>query len=144
MASEKILMVVLAVVFGLIQAGELPENDPSGYYRPPCKWGSWSKCSKTCGGGTQQRKCTYEYPYGRRTPYYPNYRVQTRPCNTNCCPVNGGFSAWTKWGDCGRNCYQVRRRYCTNPKPRCGGKKCRGPRRLERRCSRPYCAYYQG
>ncbi|KXJ27203.1 hypothetical protein AC249_AIPGENE17543 [Exaiptasia diaphana] len=88
MASEKILMVVLAVVFGLIQAGELPENDPSGYYRPPCKWGSWSKCSKTCGGGTQQRKCTYEYPYGRRTPYYPNYRVQTRPCNTNCCPEN--------------------------------------------------------
>ena len=42
--------------------------------------------------------------------------------------VNGGLSLWSPWTKCDKICgatgKERRQRTCTNPKPRCGGKRC--------------------
>ena len=42
-------------------------------------------------------------------------------------PVNGGWGAWSKWGQCTKSCgggQSTRTRACDNPVPKNGGKDC--------------------
>lgn len=52
-------------------------------------WSWWSRCTLSCGGGlwTRTRSCTSPSPSHRGTPCTGNLSVETRPCNTNKCPV---------------------------------------------------------
>ncbi|XP_069073092.1 A disintegrin and metalloproteinase with thrombospondin motifs 18 isoform X1 [Pleurodeles waltl] len=57
-------------------------------------------------------------------------------------PVNGGWSDWSKWSECSRNCgggvtYQERQ--CNNPKPQYGGKFCQGSSRIYQLCNIQPC-----
>uniref|UniRef100_A0A182PKP9 GON domain-containing protein n=1 Tax=Anopheles epiroticus TaxID=199890 RepID=A0A182PKP9_9DIPT len=50
-------------------------------------WGSFSDCSRTCGGGIQSRtrKCNSPEPkHGGK--YCTGWRIEYRPCNTQPCP----------------------------------------------------------
>nr|XP_058956147.1 mucin-like protein [Pocillopora verrucosa] len=113
-------------------------------------WGTWSMCSRSCGGGYQSRSrtCTNPAPkYGGRTCYQQRRlgrATEWRRCNTNVnCPVEGGYSSWGTWSMCSRSCgigYQLRSRTCTNPAPKYGGRTCYQQRRLgqareSRRCN---------
>lgn len=88
-------------------------------------YGGWGSCSASCGGGTQTR--TNVNQCGQNV-------VETQSCNTQCCPVNGGWSswgAWSGWESCSTNCgggiqSRTRTRICTNPSPSCSGAGCAG------------------
>jgi len=56
--------------------------------------------------------------------------------------VDGGYSQWSKWSECGKTCGQaikVRTRTCTNPKPRGAGEQCKGADSDRTACSLPVC-----
>lgn len=60
-------------------------------------WGPWGHCSKTCGGGKQERsqnhngKCEGEKKEGQ-------------DCNTNPCPVDCVWNPFDPWGKCDKTC----------------------------------------
>jgi hypothetical protein len=70
-----------------------------------CKynWGEWSKCSKSCSGGTQTRHntVTKKAAYGGMT--CPS--SQDRACNNLACPVvECEVSEWSTWTRCSTEC----------------------------------------
>ncbi|KAK7451361.1 hypothetical protein BaRGS_00039833, partial [Batillaria attramentaria] len=109
-------------------------------------WSAWSpfrECSETCGGGVQfrTRRCTRPKPaYGGRN-CKGNAR-ETRPCNTQPCPMDGGWSSWGEFGTCSKSCgggTQKRSRTCTNPQPGVGGRDCEGNSQETRVCNAQNC-----
>lgn len=88
-------------------------------------WGSWSSCSRSCGGGTRSRSrykvasesCGGSCPYSTR---------QTGRCNTNCCRVDCSFT-WGTWSPCtGCGNTTQSRSPTINRSPSCGGTACPG------------------
>lgn len=56
--------------------------------------------------------------------------------------VHGGWSSWTQWGACSKTCgngKQYSRRYCNNPVPKYGGKRCYGAAVKTRECKVKPC-----
>merc|ERR1712054_492444 len=66
-------------------------------------WGVWTKCSKTCGSGTQfrTRKVTKAAKNGGTA--CPALKA-TQKCNTKACPVNCAVSGWGVWTKCSKTC----------------------------------------
>lgn len=92
------------------------------------EWGLWSSCSSSCGGGSskRQRSCTNPVPrYGGKN--CSEMFVQIKTCQTNPCPIDGGFGEWGSWSPCSASCaYGSKRRgrQCDKPFPRYNGKNC--------------------
>ncbi|XP_053379314.1 cell surface hyaluronidase-like [Mercenaria mercenaria] len=95
------------------------------------KWTNWGSCTLTCGGGQQgrTRACDAPRPAHGGLTCQGNTREQ-RPCNQLHCPVDGGFSQWSRWSTCikssGCQGYKKRTRTCTSPSPNYGGLYCHG------------------
>ncbi|KAF7691769.1 semaphorin-5A isoform X1 [Silurus meridionalis] len=56
--------------------------------------------------------------------------------------VNGGWSVWSSWTQCSRDCssgVRSRKRTCTNPKPKYGGTTCSGPAQEYQECNTTPC-----
>lgn len=106
-------------------------------------WGSYSECSKTCGGGhkTRHRSCNHPTPaYGGNSCHGSSSYSST--CNSNPCPVDGGFSSWSSWSSCSRTCLvgvKHRTRTCTSPAPAHGGKSCSGTLTESKSCDAGAC-----
>ncbi|XP_058945107.2 coadhesin isoform X1 [Pocillopora verrucosa] len=103
-------------------------------------WSDWSKCSVTCGGGTQTRSRSCTNPvvaHGGKNCSGP--KEMTRHCNDDVfCPVDGGWTTWGDWNTCSVTCgsgTQKRSRSCTNPPAAHGGKTCVGPREMIQKCN---------
>nr|XP_058956061.1 vascular endothelial growth factor receptor 3-like isoform X1 [Pocillopora verrucosa] len=62
----------------------------------------------------------------------------SQSCNTNHCPVNGGWNEWSPWSICTKTVsgIQIRFRECSNPEPAYGGEHCNGSRALVRECNK--------
>ncbi|KAL9951951.1 hypothetical protein ACROYT_G044709 [Oculina patagonica] len=90
---------------------------------------SASECSVTCGGGTQKltRTCTNPPPSnGGRDCSRLGPAEKTQECNTQPCPIDGGYTDWSASG-CSVTCgggTQTLTRTCTNPPPSNGGNDC--------------------
>jgi len=65
-------------------------------------FGPWSACSKTCGGGEQTRTKTVLTPPQGTGQACPNL-TDTRPCNTQPCPVDCAVTDWAN-GTCSKPC----------------------------------------
>jgi len=116
----------------------------------PCvvdgKWGSWSSygdCSAYCDGGEKKRfrYCNSPSPaHGGKG--CTGSDEQTTKCNENRCPIHGVWGAWSRFGDCSKNCgggVSERKRYCNSPAPQFGGRPCDGPSTNQRRCNTQGC-----
>ena len=109
-------------------------------------WSAWKtsgSCSKTCGTGSQKyvRSCTNPKPAhgGNKCS---GSTSKTEKCNTHHCPVNGGWTAWTKSGSCSKSCGTGTQKYvrsCTSPKPAHGGKSCSGSTSKTENCLVKHC-----
>ncbi|XP_031570613.1 coadhesin-like [Actinia tenebrosa] len=124
--------------------------------RNPCpvnggygSWLSFGPCSVTCGDGYKQRRrhCNHPLPkYGGKTCKEMELGDDTEAekCNERKCPVNGGYSEWSAFGECSVTCgggIKTRTRECTNPTPDLDGKNCTdlGPNEETRACNTEYC-----
>ncbi|XP_068759041.1 coadhesin-like [Montipora capricornis] len=109
-------------------------------------WTGWTSCSQSCGTGSQQRSrtCTNPRPaYGGRSCY--NYYwsgTGKQTCNTQPCPVHGGWASWSVSTACNVTCgngTEILSRNCTNPAPNHGGTPCQGASRKEQKCALKPC-----
>jgi len=104
------------------------------------KWGEWSSCDQSCGGGIMKRtrKCTD----GEGECYAPmdKPKEQEKACNEKIeCPTGpepgpsaAHWTAWSAWSDCSKSCgpgKQKSHRYCMgegcNKKRESKDKECR-------------------
>ncbi|XP_050389997.1 coadhesin isoform X1 [Patella vulgata] len=98
-----------------------------------------TECSASCGNGTQYRtltrNCTNPAPSNGGSDCEGNAtRIEIIYCNSQTCPVNGGWTEYQETGnrtECSTSCgtgTQIRTlsRNCTNPVPSGGGLDCEG------------------
>jgi len=98
----------------------------------------WTECSASCGGGIQSRtrSCDNPPPAFGGAPCAGD-AMDTQQCNTDPCPVDGGWSSFGEWSECSNDCgggQEVRERTCTNPTPANGGAGCEGESGESREC----------
>ena len=89
---------------------------------------AWTNCDAPCGGGTQDRSRTCSNPpRANGGADCVGEWFETRECNRQRCPVDGGFSDYGDWSECSVKCgggVMTRTRSCTNPRPAYGGAGC--------------------
>jgi hypothetical protein len=106
-------------------------------------WGAWGTCTKECGGGNQirNRSCNNPTPQGDGKSC-DGLASESQECNTDGCPVHGGWSAWGPWEECSQKCgggKQLKRRSCNNPSPLHRGNQCVGNEVESRDCNDQGC-----
>jgi len=67
------------------------------------EWGSWTKCSHTCGGGRQSRVRTVLKAAANGGAACAGLSEQ-RECNKQHCPVDCMVSVWSSFGKCSKTC----------------------------------------
>ncbi|XP_069105026.1 SCO-spondin-like isoform X1 [Argopecten irradians] len=106
-------------------------------------WGSWTSCTRTCGGGTKSRSRSCSNParaHGGRD--CAGSGSDSTACNTQSCAVHGQWASWGGYGGCSRTCgggEKVRTRTCTNPAPAHGGNDCPNSNRDSASCNTNAC-----
>ncbi|XP_044010870.1 netrin receptor UNC5B-a isoform X2 [Aphidius gifuensis] len=103
-------------------------------------WSSWTECHSRCsikGGQKRTRTCTNPAPINDGQPCL-GPAIQKMDCDTLCPDqaiidaeiknqgIDGGWSKWSAWSVCGRDCTQIKTRSCNEPSPSIGGKNCQG------------------
>ncbi|XP_074624580.1 SCO-spondin-like isoform X4 [Acropora palmata] len=102
-------------------------------------WERWSRCSRTCNGGTKTRyrSCSRPRPSNGGKPC-PGKDQEEMSCNPNPCAVDGNWGPWKQWSRCSITCggrgRRTRTRECNNPPPSNGGRTCRGQGSSEAPC----------
>lgn len=107
------------------------------------EWSEWSECDKECDTGIQVRirQCNNPSPQagGKQCE---GTDTEQRYCNTHQCVLDGGWSSWTNWSKCSKDCgggKSSRFRVCNNPIPQAGGKDCVGNDTEEKDCNIQAC-----
>ncbi|XP_065056205.1 uncharacterized protein LOC135684538 [Rhopilema esculentum] len=120
-------------------AGGCPINGGYG------EWKAVGECSKLCGEGEQtfQRECDNPMPQnGGANCFSIGPAEEKRVCNTHPCPIDGGFSEWSRFSNCSVLCgigFKYRSRQCNNPAPENGGKDCEGELTEAAECNPIHC-----
>jgi len=104
-------------------------------------WTPWSECTLSCNGGKKSRSriCIEIEPAEDECL---GGAEETADCNTQKCPIDGGFSEWSTWTTCTKTCdggMKERRRTCSNPFPQYGGSMCYGYYIEEDSCAVGFC-----
>jgi len=111
-------------------------------------WGTWSSCSKTCGGGTQSRTrdCNVAQN-GGSTAVCTSSETATRSCSNNACPVDSSWASWGSWGACSKTCgggTQSRTRKCNVAQNGGSTSICTSSETVSRECNANNCPSGQG
>ena len=124
--------------FGGLNCSTLgPSNETRLCNTRPCpihgnfsEWSEFSGCSETCGSGVKirHRYCSKPKPqYGGDNCSKLGPTSDVVSCHVRPCPIHGNYSTWSSFGPCSKSCdngTQTRRRFCTQPSPRFGGRNC--------------------
>jgi len=98
-------------------------------------WSPWTKCSKSCGGGSRSRQRTIRREPAGGIPCAETAQEVT--CNTHACDLDCKLTEWTEWSGCSKACekgHQVRTRQVLVPS--LGEGKCPRKTSLDRRESK--------
>ena len=102
-------------------------------------WGTWNKCSVTCGTGiqTRVRECSNPVPLYGGEPCFGNAK-DVMDCDTGIlCSIDGNWGIWSDFSKCTGKCgtgVMVRTRVCDSPAPQNGGMDCIGPSMEKQTC----------
>lgn len=90
-------------VCGSAMESKACDSGPCPIHCQVSAWGTWSKCTKTCGGGVRKRVRAIE-----RTSKHGGYVCpsleDTQSCGANKCPVHCLMSTWSKFSACSKTC----------------------------------------
>lgn len=107
------------------------------------RWSSWSPCKQS--GSSDPCMCRHRVCDSPRPARGGAECVGARTEVSNCT-VHGGWTAWSSWSQCSATCgiaVKTRRRTCSNPEPKYGGRVCVGQERTEIYChTLPHCPSY--
>ncbi|XP_033642351.1 A disintegrin and metalloproteinase with thrombospondin motifs adt-1-like [Asterias rubens] len=89
-------------------------------------WSLWSSCLGSCGRSSRMRYRDCSHPESGMICEGPS--VDTEPCESKPCPVDGGWGEWSPWSVCSKSCggHREKVRACDNPSPTDGGLFCIG------------------
>ncbi|XP_065915649.1 mucin-like protein [Dysidea avara] len=92
------------------------------------EWSPYGTCNQSCGGDVESRfrTCTNPPPQHGGSDC-EGEAVDSRPCYTHQCPIDGVWTEWSVWGGCSKSCgngTHTRTRTCVPPK--FGGADCEG------------------
>lgn len=106
-------------------------------------WSPWSTCKQE--GSTDSCLCRHRVCDSPKPARGGSDCFGSSTEVTNCT-VHGGWTAWSSWSQCSATCgiaVKTRRRTCSNPEPRHGGRVCVGQERTEIYChSLAHCPSY--
>ncbi|XP_063404373.1 coadhesin-like [Mytilus trossulus] len=107
------------------------------------KWKDWTMCSKTCGGGIQERSRSCDSPAAANDgPDCSGSDTESRHCASTLCPINGNWGRWGQWNLCSGTCKsasRLRRRSCNKPAPANDGLTCSGSGTEKSTCTFSWC-----
>jgi len=129
---------------GLECAGDASEEATCGETLCPVDgvfkdWSPWGECSKSCGGGVQERTRECHGPFYGGAECDGDFK-ETQVCSTTACPIDGVWSKWSDWTDCSKTCaggFTERSRTCEGPFY--GGKDCDGKAKETKECNPTPC-----
>lgn len=107
------------------------------------EWSLWSECSTTmCGHGFKKRhrRCI-------DTRFCSSEQIDKKACNEVPCPLDGGWSTWSPWKECSKECGNGERkkvRHCTSPRPLYDGRLCYGMSEYAEGCNYGLCPVHGG
>ncbi|KAK7077865.1 Semaphorin-5A [Halocaridina rubra] len=98
------------------------------------RWSTWSTCKQE--GNSDSCMCRHR-ACDSPTPARGGNDCNGANTEVTNCTVHGGWTAWSSWSQCSATCgiaVKTRRRTCSNPEPRHGGRVCVGQERTEIYC----------
>lgn len=109
------------------------------------EWGSFSKCSVSCGYGKKFRRRACDSPPPQNDGNdCTGVTVDLETCGDPLvCPINGNWTEWSAFTFCDKPCgngTRTRYRTCTNPAPEFGGELCQGDATESLNCQTNPCA----
>lgn len=86
-----------------LQAHAACSDGPCPVHCVASKWGPWTQCTATCGGGTQLRSRSI-VSHAEHGGYVCPSLSASQQCNVHACPVDCTVSSWRTWTVCSHSC----------------------------------------